>query len=190
MLVRLSVHLVNVSTCSALVSDLMRRVEEQVSKGSVCVRRVSGGGVLHEKSVKMRTCKNIYSSFGERKPFLFRKCPSSGIEMTVTYVDSLPTAPYNAPTVMAVHGTPGCYDDFSPLLQNLSNKGFRVIAANMPGNTVFSITRLLVICKHRDLNNSYANNLYLRLYMQISKDTSSRTRHRRSVTRQRRRRST
>lgn len=90
-------------------------------------------GLLHEKTVQIRTCKNVYSSMGNKKPFLFRMCPSDGIDMTVKYVDSLPSASYNAPTVMAIHGTPGSYTDFSPLLQQLSNSGFRVISPNMPG---------------------------------------------------------
>jgi predicted alpha/beta-fold hydrolase len=90
------------------------------------------------KKVLIRTCQNVNSDPKIRKSFMFRKCPASGIDYTVHYVDSLPAAKVIAPTVLTVHGAPGSYNDFDPLLHQLADRGFRVIAPNFPGMLVIA----------------------------------------------------
>lgn len=70
---------------------------------------------------------------GDRKSFIFRKCPSSGIDMEVEFLDTDPNASPSVPTVMTVHGAPGNYNDYASVIQKLRRKGFRIIAPNFPG---------------------------------------------------------
>src|SRR5437868_9958776 len=62
-----------------------------------------------EKTVKIRTCRNVYSNKAGNLGFLMRNAPKGGIDMDVQYLDTEPHASSSVPTVLAVHGAPGNY---------------------------------------------------------------------------------
>ena len=85
------------------------------------------------RSIQIRTCRQTYSGMGNKRSFIFRKCPASGIDMNVDFLDTDPRASASVPTVLTVHGAPGNYDDYAPAIAKLRARGFRVIAPNFPG---------------------------------------------------------
>lgn len=99
---------------------------------STSLRRLTDIG--SEKILSLTTCSKVYSaprtSFLER--ILFKRCPKNGINLEVTYFDSKPEASNNTPIVVAVHGAPGTYEDYSGLVREFTSKGYRFICPNFP----------------------------------------------------------
>lgn len=86
------------------------------------------------KKVTITTCKKVYSDPLQAR-YIFKKCPSSGIQIDVDYLDTnCSDVDQKRPTILAVHGAPGNYNDYSAVISRFKEKGFRVVAPNFPGN--------------------------------------------------------
>lgn len=86
------------------------------------------------KKVTITTCKNIYSDPAQAR-YIFKKCPPNGISIDVDYLDTNSgDVDQKRPTILAVHGAPGNYNDYSAVIERFKEKGFRVVAPNFPGN--------------------------------------------------------
>ena len=62
---------------------------------------------------------------------MYRNGTADGIIYNMTYLDTKPDAS-NVPIILAAHGSPGTYNNYSELIEKLSGKGYRVIAPNLP----------------------------------------------------------
>ena len=71
---------------------------------------------------------------------MYRNGTAEGITYNMTYLDTKPGAS-NVPTILAAHGAPGTYNDYSELIEKLSGKGYRVIAPNLPDMKLTDETR-------------------------------------------------
>src|SRR5436190_1798441 len=84
-----------------------------------------------EETVRIRTCTHVYST--QRDNFLFKKCPKNGIDIDVKYIDTASASNLNSsnssnlnssnnsmPTVLALHGAPGTFGDYSSLANYLT----------------------------------------------------------------------
>lgn len=60
--------------------------------------------------------------------------------MQVQFLDTDPHASASVPTILAVHGAPGNYADYAPVIHKLRQKGFRIIAPNFPGTSFTAVT--------------------------------------------------
>lgn len=85
----------------------------------------------------MTTCRQVYSE--KRKHYIFKKCPAEGISVDVSYADTRP-ADKSVPTILAVHGAPGNYKDYSQLIEYFGRE-VRVIAPNFPNMAFTDRTR-------------------------------------------------
>jgi len=115
---------------------LLNRVPQlMIATGSRSAATSSSQALINpkdEKTVKIRTCRNVYSNKSENLGFLIRNAPKGGIDVDVQYLDTDPHASSSVPTVLAVHGAPGNYQDFQDIIVRLKGKGFRVVAPNFP----------------------------------------------------------
>lgn len=75
------------------------------------------------KNVEICTLKNFYNE----KP--------DGLKFNVEYCDTKDYVRKNdAPTILAIHGSPGTHNDFAPYMEKLSKAfGVRFVAPNLPG---------------------------------------------------------
>lgn len=86
------------------------------------------------KKVTITTCKKVYSD-PKLARYIFKKCPSTGIQIDVDYLDTNSSdVDQKRPTILAVHGAPGNYNDYAAVIERFKEKGFRVVAPNFPGN--------------------------------------------------------
>lgn len=83
-----------------------------------------------EKEVTFVTCREFYAS--KTKSWLYRHASPAGIKVNMRYLDTDADGKSNSPVVLAIHGSPGSYRDFSDLIVRLQRKGYRVIAPNLP----------------------------------------------------------
>lgn len=81
-----------------------------------------------EDSVQIRTCTKTYAT--QRDKYIFKQCPPEGIDVNVKFVDT--GISQKQPTVLALHGAPGTFGDFSSMANFLTNRGIRFIAPNFP----------------------------------------------------------
>jgi pimeloyl-ACP methyl ester carboxylesterase len=75
--------------------------------------------------------------------------------MHVQYLDTDPHASASVPTIMAVHGAPGNFADYAPVIHKLRQKGFRIIAPNFPGmscSNTQSNKQIHCVIYERDMN--------------------------------------
>lgn len=91
-----------------------------------------------EQTIALKTCGKFYGANNKR--FLYRNGTSDGITVNLKYLDTNPSGS-NIPTILAVHGAPGNYNDFSDLIERLTSSGYRVIAPNFPNMTLTDETR-------------------------------------------------
>jgi pimeloyl-ACP methyl ester carboxylesterase len=78
-------------------------------------------------------CGDLYHQFKERGWNRYKDAPKKGICVPVEYFDNQMFVGKNRPsTVLLLHGSPGSYNDFLPLITRLTQIGVRVIAPNFP----------------------------------------------------------
>ena len=87
----------------------------------------------YEDSIQFKTCSQVYST--QRDNYLFKRCPPEGITVDIKYIDTGARSSSSQPTVLALHGAPGTYGDFSAMANYLTARGVRVIAPNFPNIT-------------------------------------------------------
>lgn len=101
---------------------------------------------ISQTNVKIKTCADVYN-FWRTKKRLYKRAPKDGIEFQVDYIDtglSLSEERLkSAPVVLALHGAPGSYHDFSLLIKHLSLQNVRVIAPNFPEYVATVQTKVL-----------------------------------------------
>lgn len=82
-----------------------------------------------ERSVQIQTCGNIYRKWKEQR--FFFKIPEGDLIFNVPYIDTQPNIS-TLPTVLALHGAPGSWRDFTFLSSYLHDSGYRFIAPTFP----------------------------------------------------------
>ncbi|CAL1277894.1 unnamed protein product [Larinioides sclopetarius] len=89
--------------------------------------------VIREKEIEIHTCGKLYEKWRREKRYW--TVPKSDLTFGVKYIDT----GYNSkgsfkPTVVSLHGSPGNYKEFFPVISHLHKNGARVIAPNFPGS--------------------------------------------------------
>lgn len=88
-----------------------------------------------ERSVRIQTCGQLYKSWRERK--VLWKLPETDLTFDIRFIDTRPNTSYKSkkiPTVLALHGAPGSWKDYTLLSSFLHDRGCRVIVPTFPGN--------------------------------------------------------
>ncbi|XP_027204856.2 uncharacterized protein LOC113798502 [Dermatophagoides pteronyssinus] len=90
------------------------------------------------KTIKFRTCVNIYDELRSRLPRFYGKSPSEGVDITIDYVDTQSNQKPNK-TIVALHGTADTFRTFTQLYQHFKHRSdVRIVMPNFPD---FSHTR-------------------------------------------------
>ncbi|KAH7639244.1 uncharacterized protein LOC124490971 [Dermatophagoides farinae] len=90
------------------------------------------------KTVKFRTCINVYDELRLRLPQFYRKSPTEGVDLTIDYVDTQSNQKPKK-TIVALHGLADSYRTFTPLIRHFQNRpDVRIVVPNFPD---FSHTR-------------------------------------------------
>lgn len=86
-----------------------------------------------ERNVQIRTCGQLYEKWKAEKRF--RKLPDSDLIFNVKFIDTKPNCSNNGTesTVLAMHGAPGSWRDYTILVSHLHQLGHRVIVPSFPG---------------------------------------------------------
>lgn len=98
---------------------------------------------LDPRSVRrqsINTCRGLYVKLQQTKPKLYKYAPRNGIYFDVEYYDSRCSVDDqdfddNQKVIVMLHGAPGTYKDFAAQITYFEQKGYRVIAPNLPGKT-------------------------------------------------------
>lgn len=97
----------------------------------------SSGFQPDAREISIKCCGQLYAQWRDRRRVYKKVANKGGILMNIKYVDTAktmdPAILARAPTVLAVHGAPGSYEDFDFLFEHLKSFGIRVIAPNFPG---------------------------------------------------------
>ncbi|XP_055947019.1 uncharacterized protein LOC129980663 [Argiope bruennichi] len=89
--------------------------------------------VIREKEIKIHTCGKLYQKWRSEKRYW--TVPKSDLTFDVKYIDTGCSDKRSfKPTVVSLHGSPGNYKEFFPVISHLYKKGVRVIAPNFPGS--------------------------------------------------------
>lgn len=101
---------------------------------------------ISQAKIKIKTCADVYNYWKTKKRH-YKNAPSDGIEFTVDYVDTGlaldEQVRQNAPIVLALHGAPGSYYDYSLLIRHLFDQNIRVIVPNFPEYVATVKTKVL-----------------------------------------------
>ncbi|XP_054162346.1 uncharacterized protein LOC128960298 [Oppia nitens] len=99
----------------------------------------SGQSIINDSFVhrlSLKTCQSLYDSKYGRNKWYLRGSPKSGLNVNVEYVDTKPNDRTGSATLVALHGCPGSYIDYTKLIENFGQH-YRVIIPNFPD---FSLT--------------------------------------------------
>lgn len=94
----------------------------------------SGKFDFPENQIEIQTCGELYKTWKREK--MFRKLPVGNLIFNVSFIDTRPDFPNKYkenPTVLALHGSPGSWKDYTLLTSFLHERGYRVIAPSFPG---------------------------------------------------------
>ncbi|GIY74591.1 uncharacterized protein CEXT_146721 [Caerostris extrusa] len=93
-----------------------------------------GNEHFQEHEICIKTCGNLYRRWREEKKF--SNVPNGDLEFKVKYIDinqnPVLKSRNSVPVIVAIHGAPGSYRDFSGLVSHLQQKA-RIIVPNFPG---------------------------------------------------------
>ncbi|XP_018495058.1 uncharacterized protein F35H12.5 [Galendromus occidentalis] len=85
-----------------------------------------------ERTIKVLACKDLYPEWKRSKPGWERVNPN-GCELDVPFIHTgLDRGRKEAPTIVAIHGSPGTHRDFDGLIPAMDNIGANVIVPTFP----------------------------------------------------------
>lgn len=107
-------------------------------------KAVSYEDASKERSIEIATCGKLFEKW--RRENRFWSVPKSDVKFTVKYVDTGHSGcEQSMPIVVSLHGSPGSYNDFAPVISHLHSQGVRVIAPNFPGKCVLKLPIVIVL---------------------------------------------